>query len=326
MIREEAGPRVRLLASHADADVAVLQLADDVLIEPVFASGEDRSRWRVDVCRSRRVALFVPQQGRSALAGYEDAFAAAGTKLALPTPPATLAVLHDKARFTRLATDADIPVARTIPVETVEQFDEACALLLTEGLPLCVKPPWGVFGAGFWQLDNSIEAMAAMMDPDARVLPLCVMRAAMAEAPRPLLVMEFLGGVEWSIDCLCDNGRLIVGVARRKLGRAQRLEVDGPVFDIARAAIATFGLSGLINVQCRAAGPDDSDPRLLEINARMSGGCLYTRFAGINLPWWHVALALGLDVEANMPQPVGGALVAPMNAAMRVDGRRARDA
>lgn len=51
----------------------------------------------------------------------------------------------------------------------------------------------------------------------------------------------------------------------------------------------------------------------------MSGGCLYTAYSGVNLPWWHVALALGLAREADIPRPVGGARVAAVAGAVRID-------
>ena len=180
-----------------------------------------------------------------------------------------------------------------------------------------------VFSArGFWQIAPEISPFETLMKADEHQIAPAMIRGALASARDPirLLVLEYLPGTEWSLDCVCRDGRLIVGVARRKLGRAQRLEIDGPIFAIARHAIASFGLSGLINLQFKAASvDDDSDVRLLEINPRMSGGCLYTRYSGVNLPWWHVALELGLGSEDAIPAPAGGALVAAVADAERLE-------
>ena len=324
MIRDGArvgGHRVRLLASHPDADAAVLEAADEAFLEPRFDGDKDRLAWYLDTCRTHRVDLFVPGFGKAKLAPHAAAFAAVGTKLLIPADADTLTLLHDKARFTAAAVAAGLPMPWTREVGDAAGFDEALDDLAALGLPACVKPPQGVFGAGFWRLDPGISAFAALMDPDTRCLPPRVMRAALTDAqgPTPLLVMEHLPGDEWSIDALCDQGRTIAAVARRKTGRAQAIEVAGPALDIARAAIALFGLSGLVNLQCKAAGDRDADPRLLEINARMSGGCLYTAASGVNLPWWHVALALGLAQESDIPRPVGGARVAAVAGAVRVE-------
>lgn len=322
MISEEARGSVRLLASHRDPTAAVLGVADAALVEPSFDRADDgwmaaKRAWCLDICSRHDVSLFVPQKPRLALADHVAEFGEAGVTMLVAGDAATLELVGDKTQFTAACVDAGIPMPWTRTVHDVTGFDAAVRELDALGLPVCVKPPRGVFGAGFWRLQPDGNLFGALMDPDARILPTGTMRRALAEAdaPSPLLVMEHLGGPEWSLDALCDEGRMIVGVARRKLERAQRIEVDGPVFDIVRAAVRLFGLSGLINAQARAADANGADVRLLEINTRMSGGCLYTAASGVNLPWWQVALPLGFANEADIPVPVGGALVAAVSGA-----------
>jgi hypothetical protein len=209
----------------------------------------------------------------------------------------------------------------TSAIGDIVGFDAALTHLEERGLGACIKPPCGVFGTGYWHLDPTAKLMSSLMQTERRRIAPDVVRAAITDARSvSLLVSEYLPGTEWSVDCVCRDGRTIVAVARRKLGRAQLLETQGPPIDLAARAVAAFRLSGLINVQCRAAGMDDDDIRLLEINPRMSGGCLYTRFSGVNLPWWHVALELGLAAEADLPTPIAGALVAATAGAHRLSG------
>lgn len=315
MIKEAAGTKaaatVRLLASHADPHAPVFDVADHGFLEPAF-KGDAYVDYCLDICREQAVDLFVPQGGRKLIAARAEEFAHLGTQVALVGSAKTLALVDDKARFYNVAVDAGIPMPWTREIADADGFDIALAELTARGLTACVKPPIGVFASGFWQLDPGRPLFSTLMDADSHMIAPAAMRAAIAAEPAAvrLLMLEFLAGDEWSVDCVAKDGRLIVGVARRKFERAQRLEVDGPVFDIAAQAIATFGLSGLINVQCRAAA-EPTDVRLLEVNTRMSGGCLYTRYAGVNLPWLHVALALGWIEESDVPQPVGGAIVGP---------------
>lgn len=326
MIREAREDNLRVLASHRDAMAPVLDAADESFVEPSIARTDDAGiaaygDYCLQVCAERGIDLFVAQRSRGALAARSDEFAAIGTRLAATGTPETLDLINDKARFYTAASRAAIAMPWTREVTNVDEFDAACADLSVLGSAACVKPPHGVFGAGFWQLDPDMPMFATLMDADSHRISHAAMRNAIAAASSPLrlLVLEYLPGTEWSLDCLCRDGRLIVGVARRKLGRAQRLEVDGPIFDIARRAVRTFCLSGLINLQFKAASvADDDDVRLLEINPRMSGGCLYTRYSGINLPWWHIALELGRASENDMPVPVGGALVAAIGEAHRL--------
>ncbi len=324
MIREEAGDNVRLLASHRDQHAPVMHVADDVLIEPAIPRSTPEGEaayldFCLKTCVARGVDLFVAQSGRAALALHNDAFAAIGTKLLVPADSKTIKLIDDKARFYEVAVAAGIPMPLTREIKDVEGYDSALQELEALGLAACVKPPQGVFGGGFWKLKSERRLFDTLMNPDGHEIRASVMREAIAGAVgKRLLVLEHLCGPEWSVDCLCKDGELIVGVGRRKLGRAQRLEIDGPIFEIARKAISHFGLSGLINVQCKAADQDGGDVRLLEINTRMSGGCLYTRYSGVKLPWVHVALELGLIKRRDIPKPIGGALVAPSAEAYQI--------
>jgi ATP-grasp in the biosynthetic pathway with Ter operon len=324
MIREEAAPTIRLLASHRDPHALVMHVADEVLIEPVVRrstpQGEaDYLSFCLQTCAVMGVDLFVAQSGRAALAAHQSDFAAIGTKLHTPADSETLKLIDDKAQFYERAIAGGIPMPWTCEVNDAEGFDAALDQLARRGLAACVKPPQGVFGGGFWKLKREKRLFDTLMNPDGHEIAESNMRQAIEGAPgKRLLVLEYLAGPEWSLDCVCKDGELIVGVGRRKLGRAQRLEVDGPIYDIARQSIRQFKLSGLINVQCKAADPEGKDVRLLEINTRMSGGCLYTQYSGVKLPWVHIALELGLMDGKDVPKPTGGALVSPSAEAFQI--------
>ncbi len=324
MIREEAGDNVRLLASHRDIHAPVMHVADEVLIEPAISRSTPEGeaaylQFCLETCTVRNVGLFVAQSGRVSLAQHQSSFAAIGTKLLVPADSVMLKLIDDKARFYEAAIAKGIPMPWTREISDVAGYDAALAELESLDRPACVKPPQGVFGGGFWKLKSNRSMFDTLMNPDGHEIAPNIMRNAIADAAgKRLLVLEYLAGPEWSVDCVCKNGELIVGVGRRKLGRVQQLEVDGPVMDIARQAISAFGLSGLINVQCKAADAEGNDVRLLEINSRMSGGCLYTRYSGVKLPWVHVALELGLINRADVKVPVGGAIVAPSAEAYQI--------
>lgn len=309
MIRAGGGAGIRLVASHRDADA--LAEADLAIVEPLIdRESRDYVDWCLSVCADHKVDLFVVQSARAALAPWREAFATVGTRLSLPADAATLRLIDDKAAFYPVALAAGLPMPWTREVGSADEFEAALGALAALGLQPCVKPPEGVFGAGFWRLDNSRDLFAGLMNPDAHRIAPAAIRAALATADAPrLLVLEHLPGDEWSVDCVARDGNTLAMVARRKRGRVQRLEVEGPAIELTRRAIEAFDLSGLINIQIRAA-TDENDLRLLEINSRMSGGCFHTVHAGINLPWLNVASALGLIDDGDIPVPVGGALVA----------------
>lgn len=306
LLRAAEGSAVRLLASHADPLAPALTVADIAIVEPAIdraapGGAAAYAEWCLATARAHRVDLFVPQRGRTAVAARAADFAAAGIRLALAADAATLPVLDDKGRFAAAARAHGLPVPETFAIDDLAGFDHAVATLRAAGHAACVKPPQGVFGAGFWLLDDDAPLFDQLMDPDARRIATRVVREAVAAAPgRKLLVMQHLPGPEWSVDLVADRGRLVAGVVRRKFETTQLLETGGPILAIAAATAAAFNLSNLVNIQLKAAGPGDADPRLLEVNPRMSGGCRQAALAGLNLPWLQMRLALGRPVP---PQP-----------------------
>lgn len=322
LLRRGSVDDLALIASHARADAAVLSAADIGVVEPEF----DRTTpdgdaayvdWCLEFARAHAVDIFVPQRGRSAVAHRADAFAAAGVRLLLAADAATLDTIEDKARFYRASAAAGLPVPLTFEVSTVVDFDAALMALDEAGHDACIKSPQGSFGAGYWRLCDDAPLFAQLMDPDARQLRTATVRYALTEmAARPfrLLVMQHLPGVEWSIDCICRDGTLITGVARRKLGGVQALETSGAALALAARVAAAFGLSHLVNIQLKAAA--DGTPQVLEINPRMSGGCLYAEHAGLNLPDLQLRNALGRlgtlpPLRDAMVTPIAGSIALP---------------
>lgn len=297
MIREASDlDSLTIVASHRDPQAPSLAVADVAEIEPLRdMSDAEYLNWCLALCDRYAVDLFFAQTRRAVLADYHGHFAAIGTRLCVPADRATLALIEDKARFYDAALAAQCPMAWTREVSDLAAFDAAVAELEMRGLNPCIKPPEGVFGTGFWKLESGKSLMATVLNPTNYRIGTEVVRLALRDADTPtrLLVMETLEGDEWSIDCVVRDGEWVAGASRRKLGREQLLATDGPEFEIARRAISAMKLSGLVNVQCKAACADHSDLRLLEINTRMSGGCAWTKHTGLNLPWVMVASELG---------------------------------
>ena len=306
-----------LIASHAQVLAPVFLEANVSAVEPVFdrstAAGADQyTDWCLDFAAAHRVELFVVQRGRGVIARRAADFARVGTRLLLAADADTLDVLDDKARFYAATRAAGLPTPLTFEVGGADAFDAAVAAVRSAGFDACIKPPHGIFGNGYWRLRDDIPLFDQLMDPDARELHTSVVRTAVAARAGRLLVMQHLPGPEWSIDAVCRDGALLAGVARRKSAATQVIETHGPALDLAAQVARTFGLSNLVNIQLRADA--DGTPHVLEVNARMSGGCLYADLAGLNLPWLQLLGATGR-------WPTGGltptaVTVSPVNAAV----------
>ena len=106
---------------------------------------------------------------------------------------------------------------------------------------------------------------------------------AQAQPFSDLLVMEHLSGHEWSVDCVASSGKLWCAVQRKKplkAGQGQIIDNHPEIAGMVERLTDHYALNGLFNVQFKQGV---HGPRLLEINARPSGGVGMAMLAGANL-------------------------------------------
>jgi hypothetical protein len=122
-----------------------------------------------------------------------------------------------------------------------------------------------------------------------------------------LLVMEYLPGEEFTVDCLNDlDGRLrfLQVRLRGRIGRNIALGTKGVLMTEIEEAVRR------ITEEIRIEGPwfaqfkmnQGGQPVLMEINCRVAGSMTLTRLSGVNIPLLSVFLFMGYEVE--IPQPI----------------------
>lgn len=158
LIKRAAGDDISILASRRDggglapavADRAITETTIDPTAEPTaFADA------MLETCLSHDVNLFIPGRGLHAIAAASQRFAANGICLLIAGSAATIETLDDKALFTRASISHGLPVAATHEVRSAAEFHNAVNAISSQGLQVCVKPPIGVFGAGYWLLSDT---------------------------------------------------------------------------------------------------------------------------------------------------------------------------
>ncbi|RRV06133.1 carboxylate--amine ligase [Pseudomonas sp. v388] len=290
--RETLPASVKIIASHRHDRLEITGQADQALQEP--AANEERIDWVIDTARSLGVKVVVAGRIGSFYETHRDRFVAQDLDLVTGgTSMQTFLEVDDKSRFTAAAQAAGLACIPGITANDAEQLQAAYRELSKTG-EVCIKPTVGIFGHGFWRFKDDVDDFRCFANPDARETTFEAYFNAYrkSEARAPMLLMPYMPGSECSVDMVCEQGKAIAFVGRRKQGTNQTFERDSEAVRLAVQAAEHFGCDGLINVQTR----DDADgnPRLLEINPRYSGGIGYTRETGVNLPGIFAARRLGM--------------------------------
>ena len=271
-----------VLASHRYDRPEITGHADIALQEPL--QSKDRLPWILDHAKQYDVSVILAGRATIQYEQHRAVFEQEGiTLITGGLSVDTLEILEDKARFAQRCEQANIPVAGGWKVSNAQEL-RAVVEQHNQTHELCVKPVIGIYGEGFWRLQPDLSTYACFAHPDRRQVNTeqYIAGYAALDHPKPLLVMPYLSGLEYSIDIVCEQGILIAAVARCKDQAYQYVTISGANIELARQVVALFHCDGLINMQTK----EDANGVLhvLEINARPSGGISYGFHAGLNLP------------------------------------------
>jgi len=288
---------IPLYASHRKFRPEITDCADHAWREP--ADDAERVQWVLDTAQQHQIKLVWAGRRGQVYEPHRAAFTAAGIDLITgATCLQDLLDLDSKAIFAERCQQADIPVASGWVVNNGQELAEVVTAQ-REQHALCIKPVHGIFGEGFWRLIDDLSPFRCFLTPDDRCVntQLFVDSYAALTKPKPMLVMPYLSGTEYSVDMVCEAGQVVAAVARDKRDdKSQCLMLEHEVIELARRVVALFGCDGIVNLQSKSDA--HGQQHVLEINARPSGGIGYTMHTGLNLAAICVLRRLGLPVPA----------------------------
>ncbi|MFT5589227.1 MAG: hypothetical protein ACI9ZF_001401 [Bradyrhizobium sp.] len=288
LIREaDAAGEFHLIYSNTNAQALAGQAAHQFNVEPTGLDDEAYADWCLDFCMTQRVEVFWPGRAAGLLSSQHSRFADIGTRIVSVATTPMLDLLHDKARFYATVDLPDAPPAQSLEFRDIAGFDAAFARLRPLHPTLCVKPSTSVYGLGFSILDEARNTAQLLMEGLPYRVSLAEFRAGLAAQGecRPMLLMEYLDGQEYSVDCIADHGALKCAIPRRKpvsSGSGQLIDLRADVLAASAKLTSDYGLNAVFNVQFRE---QEGALRILEINPRMSGGIGMACVAGPNLPY-----------------------------------------
>jgi len=276
---------VTIICTHNHPTASAFIAADETYLEPADLSGVAYLEWCVQFCAKNRIDLFWPGKEAALISQHHHLFKILGVQVLSVADHQTLTLLHNKADFYSALDPAVAQTMDFIAVNDVEGFDKAVATLSLTHEKLCVKPAVSVYGLGFRILDTRRDSITQLLKGVEYQISLAELRQGMINTPtfETLLVMEHLGGHEWSVDCAGRQGELLCAVQRKKsmqAGHGQTIDNNPELAGMVERLTAQYRLNGIFNIQFKDGV---NGPRLLEINPRPSGGFGMACLSGANL-------------------------------------------
>lgn len=287
---------ITVFASHRNDRNEILSVADYSLTEP--EDPQKRLQFIQETILNHGIQHIHTGRNSQWFEEHRTAIESTGATLTTgATDVDWLTLADEKVTFAQFMEQNGLPVVPSWRVNTLAELKAYLQTPPFSDSPVCVKPVTGIYGMGFWRFDDNVSAMAVFNHPEHRLVSpqQYIAAAAATESFKPLVLMPYLPGPEFSVDILADKGEILAAVGRRKEGAIQYLVNEGCAFELACACARVMKADGLVNVQTR--NDVKGNPVLLETNMRPSGGVGYTLHSGVNLPGLFAAFKLGLMSE-----------------------------
>lgn len=197
-----------------------------------------------------------------------------------------------------------------LEVKRLDELEKFIDILSKNGkIPVTIKPAESNGSRGFRIIDSKIDNWDLFFNkkPNSTFINKNNLIEILSQKDfPPLLLSEYLPGMEYSVDCLAKNGETLIAVPRSRIRMVEGISVEGMVekneeiINYCKAIIKVLQLNGPIGIQVK--GSEEGIYKILEINPRLQGSSVSLLGAGYNHSLASVQLFLHPAREFKIPE------------------------
>jgi carbamoyl-phosphate synthase large subunit len=219
-----------------------------------------------------------------------------------------LEIINNKYLLLEALKNAGIQTPKFFYCTNVDQFSDICKKLKFPEKQICFKPALSNGSRGFRVVSSVVDEFQLLFTEKPNTTYISyekTLQILSGHTIPPLVVMEYLPGPEWSVDCLVNNGKLLYCIPRLRNRMNGGISIDTTTVEDYRInklvdqICRLFNLHGNVGIQFKE--DQNGTLQILEINPRLQGSIVACAAAGINLPYFGVLLLLGQEVPLIAP-------------------------
>jgi carbamoyl-phosphate synthase large subunit len=299
--RKVSERRIRIIGVDMNPYPSGRALVDSFYPIPC-ATSEDFIDSVLNICIKERVDIVIPIVTRELIkfAESKDLFLQHNILVSVLEKD-VLEIVNDKAKLLTMLKKKGIQTPDYRVINDVVEFPEACHALGYPEKPLCIKQTQGNGSRGIRFIDASKSRYEMFLNekPNSMYISFEEMESILKERDSipQLIIMEYLPGVEYSVDLLADKGKteMIVGRYNSKVISSipieSILEYRENVVALSKRIVSEMNLSGNIGIDFRY--DLQGFPQIMEINPRLTATIVASAAAGINFPYLGIKQLLG---------------------------------
>ncbi len=253
----------------------------------------------IRICDNEGVDVILPQTTNELypLSQGKEALEKAGIKLALSNADA-IEKSNDKYELFKLCEKLGVPVPKYALVSDFESLMSFAGKLGFPNKPFVIKPPVasGMRGLRIVDDEKSLKEMFYDEKPNGAYCRSEQLRTTLGEKFPPLLVMEYLPGDEYSVDCFRGESKNVAIPRKRDLIRTGitfngTLEERKDIIEWSTKLAEEIGLEYCFGFQYKL--DEKGVPKMLESNPRVQGTMVAATIGGANVIYASILLGLG---------------------------------
>lgn len=305
-VKNNGERNIRLIGADMNHDDTILQMFDQYYQVP---RGDDPGYAAaiLDICRKEHVDVVIPIMSveLETLAKNEVMFKEAGVILSVSSLE-SLKIANNKLALFEYMRDNNIPVPKFWKVNSVEDVDPAIEHI---GVPVVFKTNEGSGSRGMRIIDPSKSRFDILFHekPTSAYVTLQDFKETLQEGEMPpMMAMEYLPGNEYTVDMLCENGKVLYNMCRRGLNVQTSIILDGIVEDkpeitgLCAMVAEKLKLTGNIGFDVKERA--DGTPVIMECNPRATAGVSEFTASGVNLLYLNIKRCLGEPLPELTPK------------------------
>ena len=303
-LKDNGERNIRIVGVDMAADPTVLQMVDTFYKVP-SASASDYVDCVLEICKKEHVDVVLPFMSAELLPliDRKSDFENLGIKVSV-SDRASVENTTNKFRFYEFLKQHNLPVPRFALVKKADDLWPACKACGYPSNAVCVKATElsGSRGIRIVKPDVSRFELLFHEKPNSFYTTMDDLQATLQERNEmpEMMAMEFLPGMEGSVDLIAENGEILYmgyresTVNLHSIPQAGVLKDNPEAYEIARKVIKALNFTGSADLDFK--NDAKGHPVLMEINPRIAATMRIFKEGGMNLPYLRIKHVLGEEL------------------------------
>lgn len=303
-LKQNGERNIRIIGTDSGVDNTVLQMVD-ALYQVPKANDRKYVDALLDICREEKVDIIMPFMSAELLPliDRKQEFEAIGTKVSV-SDRRSVEITNNKYSFYSFLKENGISVPKFARIKNADDLWSACQECGYPNSAVCVKATELSGSRGIRIIKPGVSRYDILFKekPNSFYTTFEELYSTLKEKDDmpEMMAMEYLPGVEGSVDLLAENGRILYMAYREStvnlhsIPQAGELKDNPEAYAIAEKVIAALGLTG--NADLDFKNDAQGHPVLMEINPRIAATMKIFKEGGLNLPYLRIKHLMGEEM------------------------------